>query len=253
MVDAPDEEQRIQERQYEFPYHYLPRLDDDGFTQVEYWSWGLHYLGGMRVVLDQLESHRFDSLIDVGCGDGRFLRELVGEYPGVDPLGVDYSERSIAMARAMNPDIDYEVRNVIEEPLDHEFDAATCVEVLEHVPPEDCDAFVATVADALAPGGRLVLTVPHSNKPVNDKHYRHFDSTDLSNLLSPHFETVEFVPFDRRSKLLSGLELCLGGRGNHLVINSPVITNALWRLYERRFLYAPDEDRCRRLAAVCEL
>ncbi len=252
MADATDEEQRIQQAQYEFPYHYLPRIDDDGFTQVEYWSWGLHYLGGMRVVLDQLEDHQFDSLIDVGCGDGRFLREVETAYPDVRTLGIDYSERSVAMARGMNPGLDYEVRDVVEEPIERSFDAATCIEVLEHVPPDDCEAFVAAVTDTLAPDGRLVVTVPHTNKPVNDKHYRHFTSEDLSALLDPHFAHVEFVPFDRRSKVLTALELGLGGRGNHFIINTPAITNALWRLYERRYLYAPDERRCRRLAVVCD-
>jgi SAM-dependent methyltransferase len=253
MTGEPtDQEQELQERQYEFPYHYLPRVDDDGFTQLAYWSWGLHYLGGMQVVLDHLPDGSFDSLVDVGCGDGRFLREVTAERPDLRALGVDYSERSIGMARGMNPDLDYEVRDIVERPLGEEFDVATCIEVLEHVPPEDCEAFVAGIRDALVPGGRLVLTVPHANKPVNEKHYRHFTADDLESLLAPRFDSLEFVPFDRRSKLLSGLELLLGGRGRHFVVNSPPITGALWRLYRRRYLYAPDERRCRRLAVVCE-
>ncbi len=252
MSDSTDEEQRIQQAQYEFPYHYIPRVDDDGFTQVEHWSWGIHYLGGIRVVLDQLEDCQFGSLVDVGCGDGRFMRELDAAYPDVDSLGVDYSERSIAMARGMNPTLEYEVRNILDDPLDRTFDAATCIEVLEHIPPSDCAEFVAAVADTLAGNGRLVLTVPHTNKPVNDKHYQHFTSEDLSALLDPHFSSVRFVPFDRQSKVFTAIELALGGRGNHFVVNSPPITNTLWRLYNRRYLYAPDEASCRRIAAVCE-
>ncbi|WP_440989456.1 class I SAM-dependent methyltransferase [Haloarchaeobius baliensis] len=252
MPDDYDEEQQIQEQQYEHPYHYLPRVEDGRYTQTQYWSWGMHYLGGMRVVLDQLADWSFDSVVDIGCGDGRFLRELHDAYPAVESLGVDYSERSIAMAEGMNPHLDYEARNILEEELDREYDVATCIEVLEHIPPDDCPAFVAAIVDTLAPDGRLVLTVPHVNKAVADKHYQHFDAERLRSLLDPHFSDIEFVPFDRQSKLFTVLELALGGRGNHVIVNSPPITSRLWRLYRDRYLYASTEDDCRRIAAVCE-
>lgn len=244
-------EQRIQEAQYDYPYHYIPRVEDGHFSQLQYWSWGMHYLGGMRVVIDQLEPWSFNSLIDVGCGDGRFLREIAAERPSVDSLGIDYSERSIAMARGMSPDIDYEVVDLLSEEVEREFDVATAVEVLEHIKPDDLPAFISRIADLLNGGGRFVLTVPHENKPVQDKHYQHFSAADLESLLKPHFETVEFVPFDKQSKVLTAFELALGGRGRHFVVNSPPIVDTLWKLYRRRYLYADSESNCRRIAAVC--
>ncbi len=96
--DIADDEQQIQEAQYDYTYHYIPHVKNGQFSQSQYWSWGMHYLGGIQLVLEQINSYSFDSLIDVGCGDGRFLRELATEYPSVDTLGIDYSERSIAMA-----------------------------------------------------------------------------------------------------------------------------------------------------------
>jgi hypothetical protein len=250
--DTIDEEQHIQEAQYEHPYHYIPRIEDGQFSQTQYWSWGMHYLGGMQVVLDQLRDWSFDSLVDIGWGDGRFLRELHESYPDVTSLGVDYSDRSIAMANGLNPHLRYETRNILEENLDREYDVATCIEVLEHIPPEECTAFVEAIVETLTDNGKLVLTVPHANKPVADKHYQHFDSSSLSELLDPHFKRVEFVPFDRQSKLLTALELAVGGRGTHLIVNSPSVLNSLWKLYKRRYMYAPTESDCRRIAAVCE-
>lgn len=252
MTDYFDEEQQIQEQQYEYPYHYLPRFEDENFSQTQYWSWGIHYLGGMRVVLDQLSDWTFDSLVDVGCGDGRFLRELDKTHPEVESLGIDYSERSIAMANGMNPHLTYEVRDILEEDLGRQFDVATCIEVLEHIPPEDCAAFVEAIAGMLAPDGKLVLTVPHVNKAVSDKHYQHFGSDKLADLLDPQFERVEFIPFDRQSKVFTALELAVGGRGNQFIINSPAVLNRLWGLYKRRYMYADTEASCRRIAAVCE-
>jgi 2-polyprenyl-3-methyl-5-hydroxy-6-metoxy-1,4-benzoquinol methylase len=247
-----DEEQRIQERQYRFPYHYLPRVEDNRFSQTQHWSWGMHYLGGMRVVLDQLTDRSFESVVDVGCGDGRFLRELKERHPDVTSLGIDYSERSVAMANGMNPHLDYETLNILEEDPGRVFDVATCIEVLEHIPPDECAAFVEAIVDALADDGILILTVPHTNKAVSDKHYQHFNSEKLQELLEPHFENVNFVAFDRQSKLFSALELAVGGRGNHFVVNTPPIMNALWKLYRTRYMYAPSEDDCGRIAAICE-
>ncbi len=45
------------------------------FSQLRHWSWGYRYLGRLQVVFDLLDGLEFDSLLDVGCGDGRFLRE----------------------------------------------------------------------------------------------------------------------------------------------------------------------------------
>lgn len=250
MTDT-DEEQLIQQAQYEYPYHYVPRVEDGRFSQLRYWSWGLHYLGGLRVVLDCLDDITYNSLIDVGCGDGRFLAELQDSEPDIEMFGIDYSERSIAMARGMNPDIEFAVRDLLKDGLNRTFDVVTSIEVLEHIPPADCPAFVEGVVDLLEENGRFLLTVPHENKPVSEKHYQHFTSDQLEELLGQHFSNLEFVPFDRASKVFTTVELALGGRGNHIVINSPIVTNAVWNLYKWRYLYAPTESSCRRLAVVC--
>ena len=245
-----DDTQRTQEAQYEYPYHHLPRVEDGHFTQVQYWSWGLQYLGGMEVVMDQLAMTSFDSVLDVGCGDGRFLRELRDEYPDVEVLGVDNSERSVALANAMNTDIEYISRDILAEQVEITYDVVTAIEVLEHIEPADLERFLEAIEDALADGGLLVLTVPHANKPVSEKHYQHFDGEALTELLTPRFENLELIPFDRQSLFFEGLKLLLGWRGDHYVINTPAILDRMHRLYRTRYLYAESEADCRRIAAV---
>ena len=44
-------QQRIQENEYEFPYHYVPRWDGSAFSTTRHWSWGHRYLGGLQVVM----------------------------------------------------------------------------------------------------------------------------------------------------------------------------------------------------------
>lgn len=64
-ADTADNKQQIQQIKCDFPYHYIPRVDDGHFSQLQYWSWGIHYPGGMPVILDQLKLWTFDSLVKV--------------------------------------------------------------------------------------------------------------------------------------------------------------------------------------------
>jgi SAM-dependent methyltransferase len=247
-----DTEQEIQEEQYEFPYHYIPEIDTGGdFSQTRQWSWGYRYLGGMRVVFDQLKQFDFDSLADIGCGDGRFLLEVRKRYPEVDLLGIDYSERAIDMANAMNPGIKYESQDIIENSVNEQFEVVTLIEVLEHIPPNKLSEFIESIVEILDGGGILILTVPHNNKPVQDKHYQHFSQKELFNLFERHFDNLDFIPFDKQSRILYRLQKLLGGRGSHYVITNSTIKSSFWRLYTSCYLYT-SESKCSRIAMVAK-
>ncbi len=248
---ALDSTQQVQERQYAFPYHYIPDMDD-GFRPVRYWSWGVRYLGGILMALEAVEAVPFSSLLDVGCGDGRFLREIRRRHGNADLLGVDYSPRAIALARAFNPDIDYQNIDITASTLDRRYDVITLIEVLEHIPPEDVQPFLAAITRNLADGGRFIMTVPHANKTVSAKHYQHFTGATLRKALAPHFRQTDIVPFDDiRSIPLKILFRLLGGDGNNYVITRKSLTDGFFRLYRQRHLRLRDEHRAGRLLAIC--
>ena len=250
--ESLDTKQALQEEDYQYPYHYVPAWEDGNFSQVRHWSWGFRYLGGLQVVLDQLGAADFGSLVDIGCGDGRFLREASGRFPDAELLGVDYSERAIGLARALNPNVDFQAADVFEQPLSGRYDVATCIEVLEHIPPERVPRFCEALAGCVKDDGRLILTVPHSNKWLNAKHYQHFNSAQIRELFSPYFDDLTFVPFDPRPRfVLPVLQRLMGGSGSVFVLTDPRINSWFYRLYTRRYLYAKSEDECWRIAAVC--
>ena len=247
------EEERRQESQYAYPYHYIPEHGGKSFSQTQHWEWGFRYLGGMKVVMDELSSLSFESLVDIGCGDGRFLREFCRQHPGKETLGVDYSDRAIRLASAMNPKIPYECRDIRSDPMDRSFDVATLIEVLEHIPPSDVSEFLESVSEMLCPGGHLVLTVPHTNKPVQPKHFRHYDKSLLQKCLAPHFEDLSFILFDSHSRLLGLLKRLIGGSGDHFVITNPYINHFFFQMYCRYFLYRVDESTCGRIAVTARV
>jgi hypothetical protein len=36
-----NKQRRLQEEQYQFPYHYIPEIQDEKVTLVKYWGWSI--------------------------------------------------------------------------------------------------------------------------------------------------------------------------------------------------------------------
>lgn len=95
---------------------------------------------------------------DVGCGEGRWTREL--RERGYDVVGLDRSEKLLEAARAAEPDGRYELAEANSLPVgDGDAGLVLCVNVLMHV--VDLDAVVREFARVLAPGGVAVLGLTH--------------------------------------------------------------------------------------------
>ena len=251
-----DRAQKEQEDEYSFPYHYIPEFSNSDFSQTKYWSWGLRYFGGLKIVEHLIRERvpKPESILDVGCGDGRFLSFAKEIFPNARLLGIDYSTRSIDFARAFNPSIEYMCTDIVNDDIEIEpFEVVTLIEVIEHIPPRDLDEFLRSVISCMKPNGTMIITVPHVNKPVIPKHYQHFSATTLEATLSSHFQNIDLIPFDRRSRALNGALRLLGGDGRNFVITNGAGNRALRGWYEKKHLYAPNEDECYRLAAACSV
>lgn len=49
-----------------------------------------------------LNIHEPSNIIDIGCGGGKNIKDLLGKYPSSKVTGVDYSPLSVEKARAYN-------------------------------------------------------------------------------------------------------------------------------------------------------
>jgi 2-polyprenyl-6-hydroxyphenyl methylase/3-demethylubiquinone-9 3-methyltransferase len=100
------------------------------------------------------------SALDVGCGAGLLCEPLT--RLGAAVTGVDAASENIAAARdhaeAMGLAIDYREGELASQDLP-QFDLVCCLEVIEHV--ADKGAFVAALAQRLAPGGLMILSTPN--------------------------------------------------------------------------------------------
>lgn len=99
--------------------------------------------------------------LDVGCGAGLLCEPLA--RLGADVLGIDAAPENIAAAKAhaagQGLAIDYRATGVEALGMAGAFDLVTSMEVIEHV--TDPALFVRGLADALAPGGLMILSTPN--------------------------------------------------------------------------------------------
>jgi len=101
-----------------------------------------HWLGFFGTIADRLiEDFQPATALDAGCAIGLLVEALRDR--GVDAEGIDFSEFAIAKSREdVRP---FLTVGSITEPLRKSYDLITCVEVLEHMTPEDADRAIANL------------------------------------------------------------------------------------------------------------
>jgi SAM-dependent methyltransferase len=145
------------------------------------------------------------SLLDVGCGEGVLVYEWAKRLGDKRVVGIDLEEESIQAGwkERQAPNLEYRIMEAENLPFaDDEFDVATAIEVLEHVPdPAHTVAEMARVASRW-----LLVSVPREplwrgqnmargaylkqlgNTPG---HINHWSKRSFVSLLSEHGEVVQ--------------------------------------------------------------
>jgi 2-polyprenyl-3-methyl-5-hydroxy-6-metoxy-1,4-benzoquinol methylase len=117
-------------------------------------------MGGFEATLDELfELAAPHSVLDVGCGEGVLVQQWAERLGDGRVVGIDLEEESIQAGWAEHraPNLEYRVMEASDLPFaDDEFDLASAIEVLEHVPdPEHTVAEMARCAER-----HLLVSVP---------------------------------------------------------------------------------------------
>lgn len=179
---------KIQDEQYSFPYHHLVGFSP--FNNYSVMSFGIEYYIYIQRVIDIVKNKEFLSLLDVGCGEGKFILELKNILPKEKVLnGIDLSERAILFAKAFNYGNGAEFECADIDSLSNSYDVITLIETIEHVPDEEISSFIKNIFNRLNKGGVLIVTVPSSNIPLQKKHYRHYNM----GMLLEQFNDFQFI------------------------------------------------------------
>lgn len=123
-----------------------------------------------------LNMHGNCRAVDIGSGQGDLAAMLVRVYPDARVLGLELSAEGVAIAAAKVPAASFVQRNLlIESPVPTGLagfgEVAVCSEVLEHV--DDPVRVLRNARPYLAPGCRLVITVPGGPMSAFDRHIGH--------------------------------------------------------------------------------
>jgi SAM-dependent methyltransferase len=86
-----------------------------------------------RIIASLLDPLRFDSVLDVGCGEGSLLGFLDRRYRCPRLAGLDLAGPAIKRARQTVPAAHFTLGDLDSLPKQDSFDLVTCIDVLEHV------------------------------------------------------------------------------------------------------------------------
>jgi len=123
--------------------------------------------GRMQAARRWLAGLRPDAVVaDVGCGSGRFLRQLAAEFPLLRFIGIDPSRRLLAELPAY---VEPRQGGLLRIPAaDGEFDGVLAVESLEHalLP----DHAVREICRVVRPGGSVLIIDKHRARQALSRH-----------------------------------------------------------------------------------
>ncbi len=117
-------------------------------------------------LLKWLDCHNLKprNCLDLACGTG-VLCEILHKS-GIRAWGMDFSAGMIEIAKAGDPDIHYDVADMISYRPEQQFDLVTCTgDALNHIPAlEDVERIFQNVYAYLNPGGYFIFDILNENE-----------------------------------------------------------------------------------------
>lgn len=137
------------------------RIADDWIAHADTNDYRLHFL--MPVMLRMLGDVRGKRILDLGCGEGGYTRELAKR--GADLVGADGSRRMIDVARerarTQGLNIEFQCVNASAMPQISSTSFDTVLAAMSLMDVEDYPAAMHEIARVLRPGGDLQMSITH--------------------------------------------------------------------------------------------
>jgi SAM-dependent methyltransferase len=191
----------------------------------------------MAWIVATLRPYLGRNVLEAGIGHGGYYQYFgkLGRYHGVD-----IDPASIEGARARYPGGDFEVADVCSEEFRSRFspgsvDTVVCCNVIEHI--DDDNRAVANLANALTPGGHLLILVPALQQLYGELdrlagHHRRYDKPMMR-------KAVTGAPVDilelRYFNPIGGLAWWLNRFAKHRTLDDDAV-NAQIRVFDKYVL-----------------
>lgn len=149
----------------------------DGWRDMQRYAPAPRYL--RRMVMRELRRLRFESLMDVGCGEGTLLAMIAQRYPSTQLAGSEFSRAALALCREQIAQVDLSSLDIVKDDVPVQaYDVIVCVQVLEHV---DDDVTALRNLQRMA-RKHVVISVPGGvldDRGRRNGHFRHYTKAGL--------------------------------------------------------------------------
>ena len=135
----------------------------------------------------------FENVLEVGCQEGFGAQVICKEVTAY--TGVDFYLPHINSAKERNtaPNAKYETHDMLNGPIERDFDGVFALDVLEHIVPEKEDLFLQNICGSLTPHGSVILGMPsfesqkYASKASKAGHVNCKNGENFRNLLKHYF------------------------------------------------------------------
>jgi 2-polyprenyl-3-methyl-5-hydroxy-6-metoxy-1,4-benzoquinol methylase len=139
-------------------------------------------------IVEIMKTHSFDSLgkvLDIGCGNGGFLKVLQQNFPEIKLYGTEYSSKYKEIVESI-PNVSKMYTCNIDQISDNDFELISLIHVLEHIP--NPVKFLEQVRKKLTQNGTLLIELPHFEQNPFElaiyDHASHFSVASIKRVLN---------------------------------------------------------------------
>lgn len=189
----------------------------------------LKYLSQYRAIPPSMQAsvRKEPRALEIGCGAGRTIGELLKMRSDVQWTGMDYSEVAIAKAKSKYHNASFYWCDV-EKCYEHEgnslkkiisandqYEFILCTETLEHM--SNPQSVCKLMYKWLKVNGTILITVPYPGSPLDTNsinlHHVSFEMEDFENVLFPFADKIVIFQIDKHHLgiVVRKVEECLDG------------------------------------------
>lgn len=197
------------------------------------------------IVYDQMLPTGKTKFLEIGCGTGNFIQQIVGNK-NLEITGSEIYLKGLLYAKKNLPNVDFIQFDVTQGQIGAEFDLIVAFDVIEHI--DDDVAALTNINRMLHKGGGLIITVPQhmflwSKLDEIVKHKRRYSRRELVTKLQENGFDISYVTsflfvlfplmlisrmFDKKGDQLQSDEVALEKR-----VKFPNVLNWIFDLFMR--------------------
>ena len=176
----------------------MPEAHFESLDKLERSYWWHQHRVRMAVQFFKATGLTKPSVLDIGCGTGGFMQQFAEMVEATSTVGIETSPLGLKACQAKGLDVlDQDLMDPVNLPRD-DFDLATAMDVLEHLPDER--PAIRLVHQNLKPGGYFIISVPAfpslwSSWDDHLNHFRRYTVASLRNVLQEEGFEVERVTY----------------------------------------------------------